>query len=172
MRFRAFLTVVVRNYGMDWARKNHVPQSPDLDSEVPQPAVFDTVAEDEEMRIFARTLIHNALHRLATGTDHEGNPSFRPASPESCRILSLFYGIPARPEDPLAEPMKASQIVAALGVPMEPNAVHKRLHDTRARLREILVDEVRETVPTRSDLHDELNLLLGAIQQVARGLVV
>lgn len=170
-RFRSFLAAVVRNFGKDWSRRTHVPQSPDPEAQSPEPGVLDVVSEDEEVRIYARTLIHNALHRLATGQDREGKPGGRAASTESCRILRLFYGIPERPEDPPLEPMKASQIIRDLGITLDANAVHKRLHDTRVRFREILIDEVRETVPTNSELQEELGLIFAAIQQVARGLV-
>lgn len=171
-RFRPFFAGVLRNFGRDWSRRSHVAQSSDPDAAPPEPAVIEALAEDEEMKIYARTLIHNALRRLASGLDRDGKPSHRPVSAESCRVLRLFYGIPEGPEDPPLEPKKASEIVRELGMTLDANAIHKRLHDTRARFREIVVDEVRETVPTRGDLEQELNLLFAAIQGVARGLVV
>lgn len=168
-RFRAYLSGVVRRFGLDWDRNRRaVGSSVDVDDN--EPGVVEELAEDVEMRLFARALIHNSLERLANGADHDGAPTSR-AQPDAARMLRLFYGIAEEPGGDAPAPLKASRVAELLGAPLEANAMHKRLHDARIRFREIVVDEVRQTVPTRQDLEDELLLVFASIQQVARGLV-
>ena len=167
-RFRAFLAGVVRRFGLDWSARNRGNHNGSTSPT--EQVIVESVAEDEELRLYAQALVHRALRRLETGEGIDGSRE-RVPQPDAGRTLRLFYGIADGPDDAAAVPMKASEVAKALGVELNPNAMHKRLYDARRRLREILVEEVGETVPTRSDLDQELAIVFASIHRVALGLV-
>ncbi len=126
-RFRAFLAGVVRRYGLDWMRSDHVPQDAHPDAAIPEPGFTDTLSEDEEMRVYACTVIHNALTRLETGADLQGKlPKGGDAGlQETAQIVRLFYGPPGKPGEEGGERLSASEAGTRLGG-KKANAISQR----------------------------------------------
>lgn len=169
-RFRAYLSGVVRRFGLDWSRSTFVAQGKNESALLPEPTFVETVAEDEEMRHYAKTLIHICLERLASGQGLMGERASK-ADPNAARMLRLFYGIPDAPDGEARPTLTASQVARELGVDREANTMNKRMFDTRKKLRHLVISEVEQTVPDRQQLEEELHLVFTAIQKVARGLL-
>jgi RNA polymerase sigma factor (sigma-70 family) len=155
MRFRAFLTNTLHNYAHDWMRRNPKvgPEGHDGLPAGAQPPM----PEDEEIALWVRQLLHLALQRL----DRE--------QPRWGGMLRSFYGVPeAVDEEPVA-PRRASEIADELGCTA--NALHQLLFRARKRLRDCVVEEVRETVSNRCDLESELEVLLAALGRTTPGIL-
>jgi RNA polymerase sigma-70 factor (ECF subfamily) len=169
-RFRTYLSGVVRRFGLDWRDRQ---QSRDglVDLASAEHGNLDTPAEDVEMHLFTRSLVLNALHRMESGADVDGQVDARRADAISARTLRLFYGIPDRLGDELPAPRKSSEVARELGLELTDNAINVRLHRARRSFRELVVNEVRHTVPDEAQFVDELRLVLESIGRLARGLV-
>lgn len=153
--FRAFLTGTLRNYAHDWMRRNPSSSGASLDG---LDAAREPLREDEEVGLWGRQLLHLALQRM----DAE--------QPRQARTLRAFYGVPDQVEAAPAVPRRATELAEELGCP--PNALHQLLFRARRRLHECLVDEVRQTVSSNSDLESEMDVLLGALGRAAPGILV
>ncbi len=156
-RFRGFLIGVIRNFAHSWRRRNYHAQAASEEDSLPEPVAPVDLPEDEEMRLFACQVLHLAMEEL--GRKHEAN----------ALALRWFYGVPDTPNGEFVAAMPVTKIAEQLGI--APNAVHQVLHRGRKRLRELIEDELRETVREEVDLKDELELMLGAMQREAPGLV-
>lgn len=158
MRFRAFLSGTLRNYALDWLRRNtqrrhvilhdaHVAPEPDM-------------PEREELALWGHQLLHLALQRLER------------AQPRWAMALRRFYGLG---EDVLAPPAPrtgAWDLAMALGLANNPlNALHQLLFRARRGLRECLTEEVRQTVSTRPDLREELTTVFAVLGTSIPGLL-
>lgn len=155
MHFRGFLMSTVRNYALHWMRRNPRPASAAVDGRVDEAS--RCLLEDEEVALWARQVLHLALQRLDREQSRWG------------WMLRVFYGLPATVDGETRPPQRASDIAAELGCTA--NALHQLLFRARQRLRECVVEEVRQTVSTRQDLTAELALLLTALGRSSPGIV-
>ena len=155
MRFRSFLITTLRNYALDWLRRNPRPAAEDPTAL--ERATTTLLAEEEEMAIWTRQIVHLALQRLER--EHHRH----------AHVLRAFYGVAAKPDAEPPAPRAASAIADEQG--LTDNALHQLLFRARLRLRECVVEEVRQTVSTRGDLDGELALLTQALVRTMPGLM-
>lgn len=157
MQFRGFLVSTLRNYAHDWLRRNPRLAPPATAAAAERQDEHALLHEDEELALWARQILHLALQRL--GREH----------PRHAAVLQAFYGVTPNANGQAASRRTASEIAAEHG--LAANALHQLLFRARARLRECVIEEVRQTVSTKSDLESELCLLTAALGKVMPGLV-
>lgn len=167
-RFRGYLAGVIRRYALDWGRKDRVAQTAHEEDEVPEPVAVTPLLEDEELCIYARAVLHNALMRFELGTDLDGKKILPDRSNAlDARLLRLTYGVPDSPGAPPIPAMRLREAGKTLGIDNRDNALATRAYRARPRLRQLVEEEVRETVPPGGDLEDEIRTIFAAIQSVA-----
>mgnify|MGYP003674652883 CR=1 FL=1 len=169
--FRPYLSETLRRYAKAWSRQNWHQQCSDDEQDAPEPAVICDLPEDEEMRFYATTVIHNAIDRLARGADLNGKATkgIAVGLPDSARIVRMYYGLPDTLDGDLREPMDTAAIGSEFGI--SANAIANRLFKTRANLKAMVIEEIQQTVPSGGDLSSELDLVFAAMQRVAQGIV-
>lgn len=154
-RFRAFLVGTLRNYARGWIRRN--PLVPQQEDGVLAEAREPQLSEEDEIGLWVRQVLHHALARLER------------EQPRWARALKTFYGLPNEIEGAAVEALGATDLATELGCTR--NALHQLLHRARQGLRNCLVDEIRQTVVSRSDLDAEVEALLGMLARIQPGLV-
>jgi DNA-directed RNA polymerase specialized sigma24 family protein len=151
-RFRAYLSGMVHNFALSWARKRRLPGlAPDQ--------VEQLVASDaqrlREADLWAENVIANALSLL------------RVESPKTALAITLFYGVGT--EGQFGEAKSAAEVSATLGNTLQ--SVYLMLFRGRRRLRELILVELRAGCEGESSLEDELKLLLGSLGLRSHGLL-
>lgn len=151
--FRPFLRGVVGNFACAWSRGDYARQ--DDDDAIPEPTALDPLAEDEELRLWARHLVGLAM------------TSMRVSHADAAELLQWFYGIHV--DGHATDPLPVSEIARRRAC--KPNAIHQALYRARAHLRQLVEVEMRETVADRTTLEEELAVLFAAIGKERPGLV-
>lgn len=152
-QFRAFLLHVVRQFLLDERDRamalkrgaGMTPQSLSQDSAI-DPAGFGD-AEQEFDLVWARTLLQRAVDRLQQEYSDQRS--------------SLFESL----KDSLdgAKPAAGMDLATRLG--MSEGAIRVALHRMRTRLGQLIREEVADTVPSGSDIDDEIRLLRKTLEQ-------
>lgn len=155
VRFRSFLTGILRNYAHDWRRRNPPVRDQVVDDDRPQPDPI--LAEDEEVALWMCQVLRLALQRLEC------------EQPRQARALRGFYGLPTGVDAAAGPRQGATALAAELGC--SANAMHQLLFRARQSLRGCFVDEIRQTVGTRSDFNAELEVMLAALGRATPGLL-
>lgn len=158
MRFRAFLSATLRNYALDWRRRNMQRRHESLHDvhAAPEP----DLAERDEMALWGHQLLHLALQRLDR------------TQPRWAKALRSFYGLGSDAMAALGTRTGAWDLAMELGLANNPlNALHQLLFRARRGLRECLTEEVRQTVSTRPDLRDELMAVFAVLGTSIPGLL-
>jgi len=158
VRFRAFLSGVLRNYSLDWRRRNTSPEH--ATGSVDELAAAPALPEAEEHRLWGCQLLHLAMQRLER------------TQPRWATVLRRFYGLADQPMAPASARVGAWDLATELGLSGSPlNALHQLLFRARRGLRECLTEEVRQTVGTRPELREELALVFASLGASVPGLV-
>lgn len=143
-RFRALLFGTVRNFARRWR------DSRGMDP-MPNEALDALTAEDSSAstasRFWAQNVLHNGLAQL------------RAENPLAADALALFYGIESSPRIPDERAARSAAEVAA-ALRLSPQGIYMHLHRSRARLRQILESDLRESCADDEAFRDELRLLL------------
>lgn len=155
-RFRTYLAGTIRNFALDWLRRNPLAGDPTAAVEVADFADPSTQFEEQDMRLWKQQVVQLALTALA----HR--------HPEQVDVLRWFYGLPASIDAEPGAPRPASWIAARLGI--QANAVHQIVFRGRKRLRSCIENELRETVRDQADLDDEMRLIYAVIEAENPGL--
>jgi RNA polymerase sigma factor (sigma-70 family) len=152
-QFRAFLLHVLGQFLLDERDRamalkrgaGMTPQSLSQDSAI-DPAGFGD-AEQEFDLAWARTLLQRAVDRLQQEYSDQRS--------------ALFDSL----KDSLdgARPMARAELAARLG--MSEGAIRVALHRMRTRLGQLIREEVADTVPSGSDIDDEIRLLRKTLEQ-------
>ena len=143
-RFRALLFGTVRNFARRWRGSSGVAPMPN--EELEALTAEDSTASTAS-RLWAQSVLHNGLSQL------------RAENPLAADALAMFYGVEwtqRLPDERAAR--SAAEVAAALGLP--PGGIYMHLHRSRARLRQILESELRESCTDEESFRDELGLLL------------
>lgn len=157
-RFRAFLKIVVQRFLIDEHHRAHrlkrgggraLVSLEELMAEETRPvALKDEWTADQEFdRRWALAVVERTFARLRSEAEQAGQ------GPLFAAVQGLLTDGTA--SGPLAE------IGAAHGLGL--SAVKMRIHRWRARYRELLLEEVANTVPSPADLHEELRHLMQAL---------
>jgi DNA-directed RNA polymerase specialized sigma24 family protein len=154
LRFRGFLVNTLRNYALDWMRRNPRLGEPTEDRRTDD----SLLPEHEEVTLWARHLLYLALERLEA------------ERPTWARLIRAVYGIPTNPEAEPLPPRRVSELVVEFGC--SANTLHQVMYRARHRLRDMIVAEVRQTVSGRRDLEAELEMLLSALGRDAPGVFI
>jgi RNA polymerase sigma-70 factor (ECF subfamily) len=161
-RFRSFLLTALNRFLInDWQKSNRLKrhgerQQTSLDSlitETGEPGYLAELVHEETpevlfQRAWSETLLTRVLDRLARECQERGEARFPAVQP----FLSAG-------EDPPALAEAAAQL--GLSLP----AFKSVLHRFRQRYRELLLDEVRQTVGSAGEVADELRSLLAALRR-------
>lgn len=157
-RFRAFLKTVVQRFLIDEQKASQrlkrgggaaLISLEELMAEETRPAVLgeDWTADQEFDRRWAMAVVERTFLRLRREAETAGQ-------------ASLFKAVQGLLTDGAAAAPLA-EIGAAYGLGV--SAVKMRLHRWRARYRELLLEEVANTVPSLADLHEEVRHLMQAL---------
>lgn len=158
VRFRAFLSGVLRNYSRDWRRRNAAPGR--TTGSAAELAAEPALPEAEERRLWGNQLLHLAMQRLER------------TQPRWATALRRFYGLADQPMAPASARVGAWDLARELGLSGNPlNALHQLLFRARRGLRECLTEEVRQTVGTRPELREELAFVFEGLGASVPGLV-
>lgn len=153
-RFRQFLLGALRNYLISEARKqaaikrgggvDMVPLDIELAEEVFQTQAAEPLSPEAAFdRQWAQTVWTRALHRLREERLARGN-------------VQLFEALkPCLTDEP-----RQNHAAVAAATSLSPAAVALALHRLRRRLRELVLDELAQTVGAHADLNEELNYFL------------
>ena len=153
-RFRHFLLGALRNYLVSEARKEQavkrggksdlVPLDLQQAEEVFQTEAAESLSPEAAFdRQWAQTVWTQALRRLRQEQALRGKD-------KTFEALKPFLAAETRGAN--------AQLAAQLGV--SPSAVALTVHRLRRRLRELVLEELAQTVGTKSDLDNELNYFL------------
>lgn len=157
-RFRAFLKTVVQRFLIDEHHRTHrlkrgggktLVSLDELMAEETRPfALKDECTADQEFdRRWALAVVERTFGRLRTEAQQAGQGA-------------LFEAVQGLLTDGAATASLAA-IGSAHGLGL--SAVKMRVHRWRARYRELLLEEVANTVPSAADLHEELRHLMQAL---------
>lgn len=162
-RFRSFLLTALDRFLInDWQKSNRLKRLGDrqqtsldaLITEYGEPGYLAELVHEETpevlfQRAWAETILTRVLDHLARECQDRGESRFPVVQP----FLSTG-------EDPPALAAAAAQL--GLSLP----AFKSMLHRFRQRYRELLIDEVRQTVGSQAEVAEELRSLLGALQRL------
>lgn len=162
-RFRSFLLTALDRFLInDWQKSNRLKRHGDrqqtsleaLITESGEPGYLAELVHEETpevlfQRAWAETILTRVLDRLARECEERGETRFPAVKP----FLSAG-------EDPPALAATAAEL--RLSLP----AFKSVLHRFRQRYRELLIDEVRQTVGSQAEVAEELRSLLGALQRL------
>jgi hypothetical protein len=88
-----------------------------------------------------------------------GLAQLRAENPLAADALAMFYGIESSTRIPDERTARSAAEVAA-ALRLQPQGIYMHLHRSRARLRQILESELRESCADDEAFRDELRLLL------------
>lgn len=159
-RFRSFLLTALNRFLIDeWHRGQCLkrgggisPASLDVliathgESEYLNLAAHHESPERVFQRAWAETLLSRVLTRLDTECSARGDSRFQ-------RLRPFITGV--------GEAAKLAGVAEQLGLSL--SALKSLLHRFRERYRELLVDEIRQTVGDQGDVRDELRALMEAL---------
>lgn len=158
-RFRSYLLVSLKHFlANEWKRNRRKKRgggrlSIPLDelmageSGMPEPSTTETPDQIFERR-WARTLLDHVLHRLEQ--EYAGAGNARHFASLRCCLLD---GSPTRPQ---------AELGAELGI--SEGAVKQAVHRMRVRYRELLREEIANTVATAGDVEAELRHLIAVLR--------
>lgn len=155
-RFRTYLAGTVRNFALEWQRKQAGSKAATLSGAAADDADPSRGYEEHDMQLWTRQVVQLALAELAKG------------SADQAQALRWFYGLPQTFVDDGDEPRPASWIATQLGIKV--NAAHQLVFRARNRLRQCIERELRETVRDVDDLEDERRLVYRVIARESPGL--
>jgi DNA-directed RNA polymerase specialized sigma24 family protein len=140
-RFRCYMQGVIRLYVRNWKRRTARTASDIEDLDLP--AGDDGAIERDEESWWASTVLANAIAR------------FKNDNPEYAELLLRRYGIaPFAPETP-------EELAARTG--RSKGAINVAVHRGRERLKDAVLEEIRELSGSTSDFETESELLIQRI---------
>ncbi len=152
-RFRSFLITAIKRFLVDAYKEAHrlkrgggAPHESLDDGSV---ALADHAANPESAfeRAWAMTVLNTAVGKLRNEADRSGKG----------KLFAHLAEFLVEPAD------RADYSRAALALNVRPNTLAVAAHRLRHRLRELVIEELKDTVADNADLDDELRVLRGAL---------
>lgn len=143
--FRAYLFGILHRYALAWLRDHQrLPQSPqDL-----RDFADDRPEDHDDLSLWAGDCLRTGIHLL------------QQRFPQDALALSLFYGLPHEGEE-----LQLSVSAIAERMQKTISSVQQHLSRGRARLRQLLADELRRTVDSAAAHSAEAALLFDLIKK-------
>lgn len=149
-RFRCYVQGVLRRFVLDALRR----RTRGFAEEIDENAVFDPASpdvEEQDEAVWAETVLANATRACAgSGT-------------RDAQILLRLHGVAPfeqQDRDSLCEEFSLTR-----------NALNQALHRGRQELRCLVLEQVRDTVQSPGDLHDEMTMIVQRLIDARPGLI-
>jgi RNA polymerase sigma-70 factor (ECF subfamily) len=133
-RFRDYLKAALRHLATDHHRRQRRQARPLGESDPPAPAPSAAGEDEEFLKIWREELMARALRALAAVEGQTGQPLYT--------VLRLRMDHPE-----MHSPEMAERLAGQGGRPVTPGSVRKWLHLARQRLKGLLLEEVRRSLP-------------------------
>ncbi len=151
-RFRALLFGTLRNFARRWRdSRGHEP----LPNEALDALMAEDTAASTATQIWAQNVLRNALEELGKSCS------------ASAEALKCFYGIGSDALDGVK--LQGPEVAARLG--LSPQGIYMHLYRARARLRQCIESDLRESCADEEAFRDEMRLLLRVAGSKTPGLM-